>query len=98
MAIQTVTLVVTLVTLFITLIYFARQTRQLGRQLELANITSRSAYFTDLDTKMLENAQARELINTPVESPIAHIFFGVFKARYLLHEAHLLEKAEWEAD
>ncbi len=85
-AIQTIVLLVTLAPLFVTLIYFARQTRQLGRQLELTNITSRGVYFNDLDKTMLGNAQARKCANIPIESSVAHLWFGVFKARYLLHE------------
>jgi hypothetical protein len=96
-AIQTIVLLVTLAPLFVTLIYFARQTRQLGRQLELANITSRGVPYRGLDELMLRDAAARDLANIPIETPLAHLFFGIFLDKFRLHRAGFMHDADWQA-
>lgn len=78
--------------------YAAWQTRQVGRQLKLSNITSASQYFRDQNELLLRDKEARELRHETVQGCLADLYFGLFKARWALHKAHLLDNATWQAD
>lgn len=90
-AIQTVTVV-------LGVLYVAWQTRQVGRQLKLSNITSSSRYFDDLNELLLRDERTRAFDSATVEGLVAHRYFSVFHTRFLLHNAHLMSKSMWASD
>ncbi len=90
-AIQTVAVV-------LGVLYLAWQTRQIGRQLKLSNITSSSKYFDDLNELLLRDERTRAFDSATVEGLVAHRYFSVFHSRFLLYNAHFMSKSMWASD
>jgi hypothetical protein len=78
--------------------YAAWQTRQLGRQLKLSNITSENEYFRDQNKLLLQNPKLMELRHETVEGCLADLYFGLFTARWELRQARLMSKPVWASD
>jgi hypothetical protein len=93
-----VLLVIQTVVVVLALGYSAWQTRQLGKQVRLNNIATASDQFRQLNELELRDEDARNLRNESKRGILADIYFGTFKARYLMHRARLLDKHTWQSD
>src|SRR6476660_9715245 len=80
------------------LIYVAAQTRLLGRQVKLSNISTQSAYFKDIDELVFKDEKARNLSGDSRAESLGYLYLGLVKARFLLHKERLMDDDTWASD
>ena len=82
------------------LLYAIRQTRQLGKQISLTQITTTRDRLQRVNELLLrpENASLSESVGESRATAFVSILLNQFETWYELHEAQLLTEAEWKAD